>query len=116
MKIIVTEDSAYVAENGENIADIAFIGGLAPMIFGGGEGIAAKQEELASRRDAELREQAVTALALDYTPPQFIAERDELRRAVRENRKDAASLSEAYYAKKFAWARQVAPTLEVIKE
>lgn len=114
MAIIVERDAAYVAKDGVNVADIAFIGGLATMMFGG-EGIAAQQADLAARQDAELREQAVAALAADYCPPHLSDAKAAMQAAVRRDRNTAGPAVAAYDAAKWAWAREVAPTLPVIR-
>lgn len=117
MKIIVTEDAAYVADdNGANIADIAFIGGLATMMFGGGEGIAAQQADLASRQDAELREQAVAALANDYCPPHLEADKKAMLAAIRADRNTVGPICEAHFAERWKWAREIAPSLPVVRK
>ncbi len=108
MKIVVTVDSAYIEEAGRNIADITLIGGL----YGVGNTVE-KQAELEARHHDELRGSAVEALAMDYCPPHFEAMKLEMQRAVQNRADNAPQLCVAYDALKWAWARSVAPTLEV---
>lgn len=113
MKIVVTKDAAYVEENGQNVADICLIGGLAVNLFGSDEGIAAKRADLATRQDAELREQAIAALANDYCPQHLLESRRAMQEAVRARSGNAGHLCDTHFSARWEWAREVAPQLMV---
>ena len=114
LKIVVAAEEAAVFDGDARVADIVLVGGLADGMFGG-VGAEARKAELAQRTDADLREQAVPALAGDYCPPHLRGQRDAVRalNAARDYSAPALATRAAHDAARWEWARQVAPTLPV---
>lgn len=115
MKIVVDVDAAFVADDdGNNVADIALIGGLATGLFGGAN-VARQQADLAARQDADLRDQAALALACDYCPPHLLADRAAMQAAVRADRNTAGPKVQAHFDARQAWANAIAPGLPIVR-
>ena len=66
--------------------------------------------------DAELREQAVAALANDYCPPHLEADKKAMQAAIRADRNTAGPICEAHFAERWKWAREIAPSLPVVRK